>query len=120
MRSITDAAFEPGIFCAVAESAGQLWAGRSVHAANVKDFGDGDFRDIMLGVDEAARTLPVDPKRLGITGWSYGGYMTMWAVTQTHRFSAAVVRRRARELAELLRRKPDRPMDDSLFWRHGL
>ncbi len=34
--------------------------------------------------------MPVDPNRLGIAGWSYGGYMTMWAVTQTHRFHAAV------------------------------
>ena len=34
--------------------------------------------------------MPVDPEKLGITGWSYGGYMTRWAVTQTHRFHAAV------------------------------
>jgi dipeptidyl aminopeptidase/acylaminoacyl peptidase len=36
------------------------------------------------------KTLPVDDKRVGIGGWSYGGYMTMWAVTQTNRFAAAV------------------------------
>ncbi len=41
-------------------------------------------------MDEALRVAPVDPDRLGITGWSYGGYMTMWAVTQTNRFKAAV------------------------------
>jgi dipeptidyl aminopeptidase/acylaminoacyl peptidase len=41
-------------------------------------------------VDEAVRSAPIDPNRLGITGWSYGGYMTMWAVTQTNRFGAAV------------------------------
>lgn len=58
--------------------------------ANVKDFGYGDLRDILAGVDEVLRTLPVDPNRIGITGWSYGGYMTMWAVTQTDRFHAAV------------------------------
>jgi dipeptidyl aminopeptidase/acylaminoacyl peptidase len=56
----------------------------------VKDFGQGDLRDILLGVDSIIRTLPVDPNRLGIAGWSYGGYMTMWAITQTHRFHAAV------------------------------
>ena len=39
---------------------------------------------------KSASTLPVDVNRLGIAGWSYGGYMTMWAVTQTHRFRAAV------------------------------
>jgi dipeptidyl aminopeptidase/acylaminoacyl peptidase len=41
-------------------------------------------------VDEVVKTLPVDSDRVGITGWSYGGYMTMWAVTQTNRFRAAV------------------------------
>lgn len=59
--------------------------------ANIKDFGGGDFKDIMAGVDTALGSLPVDPARLGITGWSYGGYMSMWAVTQTHRFHAAVI-----------------------------
>ena len=34
--------------------------------------------------------MPVDDKRLGVAGWSYGGFMTMWAVTQTNRFRAAV------------------------------
>jgi dipeptidyl aminopeptidase/acylaminoacyl peptidase len=37
------------------------------------------------------RTAPVDPNRIGITGWSYGGFMTMWAITQTPLFRAAVV-----------------------------
>jgi dipeptidyl aminopeptidase/acylaminoacyl peptidase len=36
------------------------------------------------------RIAPVDPARVGVGGWSYGGYMTMWAVTQTNRFHAAV------------------------------
>jgi dipeptidyl aminopeptidase/acylaminoacyl peptidase len=56
----------------------------------VKDFGYGDFKDILAGVDHVVKTLPVDNDRVGITGWSYGGYMTMWAVTQTQRFHAAV------------------------------
>jgi dipeptidyl aminopeptidase/acylaminoacyl peptidase len=68
-------------------SAGQA---ESFTAANVKDFGGGDLRDILAGVDEVVRTEPVDNDRIGVTGWSYGGYMTMWAVTQTHRFRAAV------------------------------
>jgi dipeptidyl aminopeptidase/acylaminoacyl peptidase len=41
-------------------------------------------------VDQALKEAPIDEHRLGITGWSYGGYMTMWAVTQTNRFAAAV------------------------------
>jgi dipeptidyl aminopeptidase/acylaminoacyl peptidase len=69
---------------------GSYGQGEAFTAANVKDFGYGDFRDIMAGVDEVVKTLPVDNARLGITGWSYGGYMTMWAVTQTDRFHAAV------------------------------
>ena len=69
---------------------GSFGAGEKFTQANVKDFGYGDFRDILAGVDEVERTLPVDKKRVGFTGWSYGGYMTMWAVTQTNRFRAAV------------------------------
>jgi len=56
----------------------------------VKDFGYGDFRDIERGVDAALAAAPIDPKGLGICGWSYGGYMAMWAVTQTNRYRAAV------------------------------
>jgi dipeptidyl aminopeptidase/acylaminoacyl peptidase len=56
----------------------------------VKDFGYGDLRDVLAGVDEVVKTLPVDDHRVGLTGWSYGGFMTMWAVTQTNRFRAAV------------------------------
>jgi dipeptidyl aminopeptidase/acylaminoacyl peptidase len=41
-------------------------------------------------VDEVVKVAPVDPGRIGIAGWSYGGYMTMWAVTRTNRFKAAV------------------------------
>src|SRR5205823_5667722 len=42
------------------------------------------------GVDVAIAKYPIDPGRLGVTGWSYGGYMTMWTVTQTNRFRGAV------------------------------
>jgi dipeptidyl aminopeptidase/acylaminoacyl peptidase len=69
---------------------GSYGQGEKFTEANIKDFGYGDFRDILAGVDEVVKTLPVDNDRIGITGWSYGGYMTMWAVTQTHRFRAAV------------------------------
>jgi len=69
---------------------GSYGQGEKFAAANVRDFGGGDLRDILAGVDEAIRTAPVDPQRVGITGWSYGGFMTMFAVTQTNRFRAAV------------------------------
>jgi dipeptidyl aminopeptidase/acylaminoacyl peptidase len=56
----------------------------------VNDLGGKDFEDIMAGLDKAIEMGVVDPNRVGITGWSYGGYMTCWAVTQTNRFQAAV------------------------------
>ncbi|MDQ2946474.1 MAG: prolyl oligopeptidase family serine peptidase, partial [Acidobacteriota bacterium] len=49
-----------------------------------------DLRDILSGVDQVVKAYPVDEKRIGIGGWSYGGFMTMWTVTQTNRFRAAV------------------------------
>ncbi len=64
--------------------------GQAFVRANIKDLGGGDLRDILAGVDEVVRTRAVDDARLGIEGWSYGGFMTMWAVTQTSRFRAAL------------------------------
>lgn len=79
-----------GYFVLFPNPRGSFGDGEAFAKANVKDFGQGDLRDILLGVDTALRTLPVDIDRLGIAGWSYGGYMTMWSITQTHRFHAAV------------------------------
>jgi dipeptidyl aminopeptidase/acylaminoacyl peptidase len=58
---------------------------------NRADWGGGDFKDVMAGVDWAVARGIADPDRLAIGGWSYGGYMAAWAVTQTSRFKAAVV-----------------------------
>ena len=69
---------------------GSYGQGEAFTRANVKDFGYGDLRDILGGVDAAIAKFPIDGQKLGITGWSYGGYMTMFAVTQTTRFKAAV------------------------------
>jgi dipeptidyl aminopeptidase/acylaminoacyl peptidase len=69
---------------------GSFGQGEAFTRANVRDFGYGDFRDVLAGLDEALRAAPIDPKRLGLTGWSYGGFMTMWVVTQTNRFKAAM------------------------------
>jgi dipeptidyl aminopeptidase/acylaminoacyl peptidase len=57
---------------------------------NRQDLGGGDFRDIVWGVDYLVKAGIADPERLGIGGWSYGGYMAAWAVTQTDRFKVAV------------------------------
>ncbi|HEY1089763.1 MAG TPA: prolyl oligopeptidase family serine peptidase, partial [Burkholderiaceae bacterium] len=69
---------------------GSFGQGEAFTQGNVKDFGGGDLRDILAGVDAVIKSYPVDPQRLGITGHSYGGFMTMWAVTQTQRFKVAV------------------------------
>ncbi len=79
-----------GYFVFFPNPRGSYGQGEAFTRANVKDFGYGDFRDILAGVDQVLKEAPVDEHRLGITGWSYGGYMTMWAVTQSHRFAAAV------------------------------
>jgi dipeptidyl aminopeptidase/acylaminoacyl peptidase len=69
---------------------GSFGQGERFTAANVRDFGYGDLRDILAGIDAAERAAPIEDARLGLTGHSYGGFMTMWAVTQTTRFKAAV------------------------------
>jgi dipeptidyl aminopeptidase/acylaminoacyl peptidase len=79
-----------GYFVLSPNPRGSFGQGEAFTRGNVKDFGYGDFKDIMAGVDEALKVAPIDPNRLGITGWSYGGFMTMWAVTQTNRFKAAM------------------------------
>jgi dipeptidyl aminopeptidase/acylaminoacyl peptidase len=79
-----------GYYVLMPNPRGSYGQGEEFTRANVKDFGGGDLRDILAGVDHAVAHFPVDPHRVGITGWSYGGYMTMWAVTQTNRFSAAM------------------------------
>jgi dipeptidyl aminopeptidase/acylaminoacyl peptidase len=57
---------------------------------NRSDWGGGDFKDVMAGVDFLIARGVADPDRLGIAGWSYGGYMASWAITQTNRFKAAM------------------------------
>ena len=69
---------------------GSFGQGEKFVKANVKDFGYGDLRDILTGIDAVEKMVPVDDKRLGLTGWSYGGFMSMFAETQTNRFKAIV------------------------------
>jgi dipeptidyl aminopeptidase/acylaminoacyl peptidase len=79
-----------GYFVLMPNPRGSFGQGEEFTQANRKDFGYGDLRDILAGVDAVEAEYPVDPGRVGITGWSYGGFMTMFAVTQTQRFKAAV------------------------------
>jgi dipeptidyl aminopeptidase/acylaminoacyl peptidase len=69
---------------------GSTGYGQAFVESNQADWGGGDFKDVMAGVDAMIARGVADPNRLGIGGWSYGGYMAAWAVTQTHRFKAAV------------------------------
>ena len=69
---------------------GSFGQGEKYVQANRKDFGYGDLRDILAGIDAVEKQVPVDDNRLGLTGWSYGGFMSMFAPTQTQRFRAVV------------------------------
>ena len=81
---------EQGYFVLNPNPRGCFGQGEKFTTANRKDFGYGDLRDILKGMDTIEAKYPIDKNREGITGWSYGGFMTMFAVTQTHRFRAAV------------------------------
>ncbi|MDB4899555.1 MAG: hypothetical protein JWN53_1363, partial [Gemmatimonadetes bacterium] len=87
---------------------GQTWAGRGWAVlypnprgstgygekwmrGNIPDWGGGDYRDIMSGVDDVIRRGVADSTRMAFEGWSYGGYMTSWVVSQTTRFKAAMM-----------------------------
>jgi dipeptidyl aminopeptidase/acylaminoacyl peptidase len=70
---------------------GSTGYGKKFRYANYGDWGVGDYQDIMTGVDHAIELGVADPDRLGVMGWSYGGYMTSWTITQTRRFRAASV-----------------------------
>jgi dipeptidyl aminopeptidase/acylaminoacyl peptidase len=81
---------EQGYFVLAPNPRGSFGQGEAFTAANRKDFGYGDLRDILKGMDAVEAKVSIDKNREGLTGWSYGGFMTMFAVTQTHRFRAAV------------------------------
>jgi len=68
---------------------GSTGYGKDFRFANFKDWGFGDYEDIMSGVDKAIDMGIADPQRLAVMGWSYGGYMTSFVVTRTERFKAA-------------------------------
>jgi dipeptidyl aminopeptidase/acylaminoacyl peptidase len=65
--------------------------GQKFRYANYRDWGGGDYNDLMSGVDTVIARGIADPDRLGVMGWSYGGFMTSWVITHTNRFKAATV-----------------------------
>jgi len=65
--------------------------GQKFADGTINEWGGGDYRDLMTGVDEALKRFSwIDASRMGVTGGSYGGFMTNWIITQTARFKAAV------------------------------
>jgi dipeptidyl aminopeptidase/acylaminoacyl peptidase len=70
---------------------GSAGYGKDFRFANYNDWGGKDFQDDQTGVDHVIAMGVADPDRLAIMGWSYGGYMTSWTITQTQRFKAAAV-----------------------------
>ncbi len=73
---------------------GSAGYGQEFVKAVCKDWGGGDYRDLMAAMDYALKKFPwINPRRLGVLGGSYGGYMTSWVVTHTYRFRAAISER---------------------------
>jgi dipeptidyl aminopeptidase/acylaminoacyl peptidase len=103
------------------QHAGAIWGG----------WGDADYRDLMAWTDFIERKPYIDKKRMGVTGGSYGGYMTVWVIGHTNRFTAAVTQRCVSNLVsmwgssdlnwifqEVLNDKP--PFEDlDKFWNHS-
>ena len=79
-----------GDFVFMPNPRGSFGQGSAFSGANRRDFGGGDWRDILVGIDAVEKAAPVDGQRLGLMGHSYGGFMTMWGVTHSQRFKAAV------------------------------
>ena len=77
--------------------------GEAFTKAIVRDWGEPAMADVMAAVDETLRRHPeIDPERLGVTGGSYGGYMTNWIVGHTDRFKAALTQRSVVKLSSLM------------------
>jgi dipeptidyl aminopeptidase/acylaminoacyl peptidase len=73
---------------------GSTGYGEKFERGEINNWGGMDYQDIMAGVDAALKQYPwVDANDLGVTGGSYGGYMTNWIVSHTNRFKAAVTLR---------------------------
>ena len=80
-----------GIAVLLPNPRGSTGRGSEYLNALFNEVGRNEYRDMMSGVDAMVERGIADPDRLGIGGWSWGGYMTAWAITQTDRFKAAIV-----------------------------
>lgn len=80
---------QAGYFVLRPNPRGSCGYGLKFRAKNIGDVGGADFQDMLAGVDYVINKGQADANRLGIMGWSYGGMMSAWAVTQTDRFKAA-------------------------------
>ncbi|MCT8003382.1 prolyl oligopeptidase family serine peptidase [Sphingomonas sanguinis] len=89
-KGLASAFEDAGYYRFLPNPRGSYGQGEAFTAANKRDFGGGDLRDILAGIDAVEKLAPVDEARLGLTGCSYGGFMAMWANTQTNRFKAIV------------------------------
>ena len=76
--------------------------GRAFNEGNIADWGDGPMRDVLAGVDALVADGLADPDRLGVTGGSYGGYLTSWIVGHDQRFAGAITCRSVNDLAMLM------------------
>lgn len=80
-----------GIAVLLPNPRGSTGRGSEFLNALFNEVGMNEYRDMIAGVDAMVERGIADPDRLGIGGWSWGGYMTAWAITQTDRFKAAIV-----------------------------
>jgi acylaminoacyl-peptidase len=90
-----------GISVLASNPRGSEGYGEAFNRANMGDWGDGPMDDVMAGVDGLIADGLADPDRLGVTGGSYGGYLTNWIVGRTQRFKAALTARSVVDMSSL-------------------
>jgi acylaminoacyl-peptidase len=76
--------------------------GRAFNEANLRDWGPGPMRDVIAGIESLVADGLADPARLGLTGGSYGGYLTNWIVAHDDRFAAAMTCRSVSDMSMLM------------------
>ncbi len=82
---------ERGFFILRPNPRGSTGYGVDFRLANQQDWGGADYSDLMTGVDHVLKTGMIDSTRMGVMGWSYGGFMSSWVVGHTDRFKAASI-----------------------------
>jgi dipeptidyl aminopeptidase/acylaminoacyl peptidase len=87
----TQAFLENGIAVLQPNFRGSSNYGADFRLKNIQSQGFGDFDDVMTGVEMLVRDGIADPNRLGVMGWSYGGFLTAWVIGHTDRFKAASI-----------------------------